>query len=94
MFKTNETKKILKRLEAYPNLLNKVEEILDLMEIKEVNSVDYFEEALVPEVRNLGTEIMQTWATNKEQQDKKDLENNKYPHHSKKNYIGKHFLEK
>jgi len=24
----------------------------------------------------------------------KDLENNKYPHHSKKNYIGKHFLEK
>ena len=94
MFKTDEVVKIMKRLEAYPNLLNKVKEMLDLIEEKEVNNVDDFEEVLIPEVRKLGNEIMQTWAFGKEQQAKEDLEDNKKAHHSKKNFIGTRSLEK
>lgn len=82
------------RLKVYPNLLEKVKEMLDLMEKNKVDTADDFEEALIPEVRKFGREIMQTWASTEEGLLKKDLEDSNIGHHSKKNCIGTRSLGK
>jgi hypothetical protein len=70
-------------LKVYPNLLEKVKEMLDLIEKKQVKSVDDFEEALIPQVRKLGGEIMQTWACNEEKLMRENLEEKGEKPHSK-----------
>lgn len=93
MLNSNEKLEIWDRLKVYPNLLEKVKEMLDLIEKKEVASVDDFEEALIPEVRKLGKEIVQTWASIEEGVMKENLESCNMAHHSKKNYTGIQPLE-
>ncbi len=59
--------------------------MLDLIEKNKVESVDDFEEALIPQVRKFGVEIVQTWAAVEEDQQRRDLEEKGLAHHSKKN---------
>lgn len=84
MLSSNETLETCERLRAYPNLLEKVKEMLDLIEKQKVDSVDDFEEALIPQVRQFGKEIVQTWACCEEGQIRKTLEDTGMPHHIKK----------
>lgn len=88
MLNSNEMIETYERLKAYPNLLEKVKEMLDLIEKKKVESVDDFEEALIPQVRNFGKEITQTWAATEELRMRENLESNNVGHHSKKNFTG------
>ena len=88
MLNSNEISETYERLKVYPNLLEKVKEMLDLIEKKKVESVDDFEEALIPQVRKFGKEIVQTWACAEEKQMRKDLEDSNAAHHSKKNCTG------
>lgn len=85
MLNANEVLETYERLKVYPNLLEKVKEMLDLIEKEQVKSVDDFEEALIPQVRKLGGEIMQTWACNEEKLMRKNFEAKGEKHHSKKN---------
>lgn len=94
MLNTNEISEIYERLKVYPNLLEKVKEMLDLIEKREVESVDDFEEALIPQVRKLGAEIMQTWASSEENAMKEKLERDNETRHSKKNCTGTRPLER
>lgn len=94
MFDLKEAEETLERLKAYPNLLSKVRTMLDLIEKQQVETADDFEEALIPEVRGLGKEILKTWATYEEGRIRTDLENDGVAHHSKKKSIGIPPLEK
>lgn len=94
MLDQKETEETCNRLKVYPNIVARIKEMLDLMEKKEVESVDSFEEALIPEVRGFGREIMQTWAITAEHGEREGLENQGLSHHSKKNFIGVPPLEK
>ena len=85
MLNANEVLETYERLKVYPNLLEKVKEMLDLIEKEQVKSVDDFEEALIPQVRKLGGEIMQTWACNEEKLMRENLEEKGEKPHSKKN---------
>jgi len=84
MSNLNETEEIVKRLIAYPKILNKIKEMLDLIEKNQIETADDFEEALIPEVRGFGKEILQTWVANEEGIIRKNLENKESVHHSKK----------
>lgn len=94
MFDLKEAEETWERLKAYPNLLNKVKIMLDLIEKKQVETADDFEEALIPEVRGLGKEIVKTWAAHEEGLIREDLENKGVAHHSKKKFTGIRPLEK
>jgi hypothetical protein len=94
MLNSKEISETCERLKVYPNILKKIKEMLDLIEKKKVESVDDFEEALIPEVRKFGKEIVQTWASVEEGTMRENLENNNVAHHSKKNCIGIQPLEK
>lgn len=83
-----EAEKTWGRLQAYPNILMKVQAILDLIEKGEVESADDFEEALIPEVRGFGREIVNTWAAHEEGLIREQLENDGTAHHSKKKSTG------
>lgn len=56
---SNEMLETCERLKAYPNLLAKVKEMLDLIEKNQVESIDDFEEALILQLSELGVEIAQ-----------------------------------
>ena len=93
MLDSNEMSETCERLKAYPNLVEKVKEMLDLIERQKVVGVDNFEEALIPQVRKFGQEVVQTWASSEEQLERESLEGKKVAHHSKKNSTGKLHLE-
>ena len=88
MFNVKETEETWERLKVYPNLLDKVKTMLDLIEKKQVESADDFEEALIPEVRGFGKEIVKTWAAHEEALLREDLADDGAAHHSKKKSIG------
>ena len=88
MFDLNEVEETCERLKAYPNLLGKIKGMLDLIEKEEVPSADDFEEALIPQVRGLGKEIVETWAVQEESSTREKLENGNMAHHSKKKSTG------
>ena len=94
MLNSNEMVETCERLKGYPTLLEKVKGMLDLIEKEEPRSADDFEEALIPEVRNLGKEIVEVWAGDEEKAEREELEKNGAPHHSKKNSTGTPPLEK
>ena len=94
MLDSNEMVETCERLKAYPSLLEKVKGMLDLIEKENVESADDFEEALIPEVRKLGKEIVEVWACEEEQTVRGKLEKNGESHHSKKNSTGTQPLEK
>lgn len=84
MLNLNEVLETFERLKAYPNLVEKVKEMLDLIEKQKIKSVDDFEEALIPQVRKLGGEIITTWASNEENVLRTEFKNNGEKPHSKK----------
>lgn len=94
MLDLNEMEETCERLKIYPSLLKKVKGMLDLIEKDKVESADDFEEALIPEVRKLGKEIVEVWASGEEQRMRENLEKNGEAHHSKKNSTGTRPLEK
>jgi len=94
MIDLQEAEKTRERLKAYPSLLKQLKGMIDLIEEKEkVESADDFEEALIPQVRKLGKEIVQVWATEAECTLRKDLEKQQRAHHCKKNSTGIQPLE-
>lgn len=88
MLDSAEAIKVYERLKGYPEILEKVKEMLDLIEKGNVESADDFEEALIPQVRKFGRVIVQTWAASEEAGMRKALETHRVGHHSKKNSIG------
>ena len=94
MLDSNEALRTYERLKGYPRLLEKVKGMLDLIENKSVKSADDFEEALIPEVRKMGKEIVETWACEEEKTERDHLEKNGKAHHSKKKFTGTQPLEK
>lgn len=94
MLNTDEVLETCERLKIYPNLLEKIKEMLDLIEKEKVKSVDDFEEALIPQVRKFGGEITQTWASNEEKLLREKMEAKGEKPHSKKNSNGKQLLGK
>ena len=88
MLDSNEMSETCERLKAYPNLVEKVREMLDLIEKQKIEGVDNFEEALIPQVRKFGKEIVQTWASSEELLVREDLEDERVAHHSKKKFTG------
>ena len=94
MLDSNETEETCERLKAYPSLLEKVKGMPDLMEKEKVESADDFEDALIPQVRNLGKDLMQSWAREEEKAAREYLEKSGKGQHSKKNSTGIQPLEK
>jgi len=94
MLESTEIVETCERLKAYPSLLAKVKGMLDLMEKKKVETADDFEEALIPEVRQWGKEILELWAQGEEEEIKEKLEEKGETHHCKKNSSGTQPLEK
>ena len=94
MLNLDEIQETNERLRAYPDLLEKIKGMLDLIEKKQPQTADDFEEALIPQVRNLGKNIVQAWASKEKGIAKKDLKEEKANCHSKKNSTGIRPLEK
>ncbi len=84
----NKAEQTYERLKAYPKLLGKIKEMLDLIEKEKVPSADDFEEALIPQVRGFGKEIVETWAVQEESLTREGLEKAGRAHHSKKKSTG------
>lgn len=84
---------LIERLKTYPEILQKVEELLNTIERRDFTSVDSIEEALIPDVRGLGKILMASWAFKEEESLRKPLEETNQPHHSKKNSTGIQHLE-
>lgn len=94
MLNLDEIQETNERLKAYPELLEKIKGMLDLIEKKQPQTADDFEEALIPQVRNLGQNIVQAWASKEKEIAKEDLKEEKASCHSKKNSTGIRPLEK
>jgi len=84
MLNKEEMLETYERLKAYPTLLERVGQMLDLMEKNNVKTADDFEEALIPQVRQFGKDIMESWSSLEERLLRKDLEDKQEKHHSKK----------
>ena len=81
-------KEVSERLVKYPKILKKIEATLDIMEDKagKYNLADDAEFALIPEVKGIGTDLLEAWSCKKEENEVSKDENLKF--HSKKNSIG------
>lgn len=86
------SKSIEERLNDYPELKAKIEELLSVVENAEGNLIkaDAAEERVVEEIRQLGQTALQTWATRQEQaQSEAYITANPSSHRGgKKNFIG------
>lgn len=86
----------LKKLEHYPHLRKRFEEILNVAESEDIITADKAEERAIEETRKLGQEMLQEWA--KKQHDRqinKVIEDHpKAKRQGKKNSIGDQHLEK
>jgi hypothetical protein len=83
---------LVKRLEKYPNLRDRFEEILNIAENSTgaIEEADHAEMMAIEEVRKVGSEMLHVWAKNQEiKKHKQALEkNSNLIQHSKKNSIG------
>ena len=59
---------IVRRLEHNPELLARFESILDLSQSDELKTLDEIEGVLIEEVRKLGGETLESWASRREEQ--------------------------
>ena len=100
LFKAGGNKKrqrgLEERLTNHPQLMAKIEAILDIIENKsgELDRADDVEELLIKELRKMGQDVFHGWANN--QQRKKEEEGNKRQkahRHGKKKFIGTHPLD-
>lgn len=64
---------VARRLERHPELLERFESILDLSQSDELKTLDEIESVLIEEVRKLGGETLQSWASRREEQLEKKL---------------------
>lgn len=60
-------KRLSRRLESHPEMLERFESILNLAESDEVGTFDEVEELLVQEVRRLGGETLGSWLERREE---------------------------
>jgi hypothetical protein len=90
------TNNLIERLEKYPHLRDRFEAILNIVEntTGEIEKADDAEMKAIEEVRKVGSELLQAWASNQEmKKNSKSLEENpQLIRHSKKNYIGSQHL--
>jgi hypothetical protein len=93
MLNQKEMEQTFNRLKKYPNVLEKVKELVDTIERTDFQNVHTIEEALIPDVRGLGKMLLTSWASKQEEDLKSKLEEDKQRYHSKKNSIGTQHLE-
>lgn len=83
---------LVERLEKYPHLRDRFEAILNVVEntTGELEKADDAEMKAIEEVRKLGSELLQTWASNQEIRKSSQAaeENPQLIRHSKKNCTG------
>jgi len=70
-------KKLTRRLESHPEMLERFESILDLAESDEIGSFDEVEQRLVEEVRRLGGDTLEGWLERREEQVSESLREEK-----------------
>ena len=81
------------RFKAHPHLHDRVYHILSVVEDSErkIDKVDEAEERVIEELRQLGQEVLENWAMNKEKRKGEELEsalNREVKRHFKKNFTG------
>lgn len=59
---------VVRRLEQNPELLARIESIVNLSESDELKTLDEIESVLIDEVRKLGGETLGSWASRREEQ--------------------------
>lgn len=92
----NNKSNLAARLDTYPHIEERLSRLLDLMENRSGTLIkaDDIEMALIPEVRGLGRELLETWAHRQEASCQEEAKDQGCPHHSKKNSTGIPPLEK
>jgi hypothetical protein len=92
------TNNLVERLAKYPHLRDRFEAILNVVEntTGELERADDAEMKAIEEVRKMGSELLQTWASNQEMKKSSQAveENPQLIRHSKKNCIGSQRLVK
>jgi hypothetical protein len=88
--KEKNTKKIIERLIQYPKILEKVENMLDIMEDKcgKYEIGDDAESALIPEVSGMGKALLKEWGNKKAEEKRNMSEEKGLKKHSKKKFCG------
>jgi hypothetical protein len=85
------------RLHAHPVLKNRVEALLQIVEdpLQEIDTANEAELRVIEEVRRLGNELLQEWASTKEREKAEELGKTQegVVGHGKKNCIGTPHLE-
>lgn len=82
---------LVKRLQKYPEIQKKVEELLDLVEDPnhKFEKANAAEQALIEDLRKMGSQIMSAWADNKHDEKATRTENDSSTKkHGKKNSTG------
>jgi len=87
------------RLNAHPHLRDRVDQILSIIEDSEgkIDKADEAEERVIEELRQLGQEVLENWAMNKEKRKAEELKsalNREVKRHFKKNSTGTRRSEK
>lgn len=87
---------VVRRLEQNPELLERIESIVNLSESAELKTLDEIESVLIEEVRKLGGETLGSWASRREERLAKKLreENEKVRLREKKRCISTRPSEK
>lgn len=94
---SDQKKSLEERLKAYPDLQNRIETILDNVEdaSDEVKTADEAEERAIEQLRQLGAEVLQNWAAQKEKQKAATYQKDPVAkRHGKKKSIGTRRLAK
>ena len=93
---TNQEKEVIwKRLKKYPNILERIDAVLDVLEdpTEKYDRADDAEMALIPEVRGIGKDLLEAWGVKKCQEKEKTALEKGYRSHSKKKSSGIPHLE-
>jgi hypothetical protein len=91
-----DNEKLIERLKKHPKIANRLISLLDVTENESgtYDIADDVEEKFIEEIRKMGAEVMESWATNQVQKkiDEVCQDNKNLIRHSKKNFIGKQRL--
>jgi len=98
MLKKVKKKTLEERLEAHPQLKERMDSIIKVVENSDgsIEKADEAEQRAIEELRQLGNDILQGWAENQRNKKEKEVKekNKKVNKHSKKNSIGTQHSEK
>lgn len=90
-----DTAELVRRLERHPHLKERIKALLNVAENSSglLERADDAEEALIVEVRKMGNELLQTWASTQAKRKEAAARDKALIGHSKKNCTGNLALE-